>query len=71
MERLSEQEISCLKAIASGQHEVISPCPEPLIQHLESLGLIVFETQWGLPLEMVHSGYQLTSAGWTTLRKEI
>jgi len=69
MKELSNAELDCLRSIAKGYSDVISPCADNVLKHLLSLGLIEQRPKIWLPLEMMRVTYHVTSAGNKYLKK--
>ena len=63
MKELSRAELDCLRNIAAGYSEVISPCADNVLKHLLSLGLIDQSPKVWLPLEMMRVTYDVTRIG--------
>ena len=70
---LSDEEYACLERVAAHAVRQFPPtvlhvCPEPVLHHLESLGLIARVTGPATPLEVRHVEYRATERGRALLR---
>jgi hypothetical protein len=63
MTKLTQLELDCLKKIANGSSTVTSPCADHILKNLLTFGLIEQGPRIWLPIEMIHTEYQLTPAG--------
>lgn len=65
---LTQAEIGCLRRIAQGIHSELSPCADPVLHHLTTLGLIERRPRLYAPLEWSGNVYRVTAAGEWALR---
>ncbi|MBU1191660.1 MAG: hypothetical protein KKA36_01100 [Gammaproteobacteria bacterium] len=63
MKELNNAELDCLRKIAGGYSDVISPCADNVLNRLLSLGLIEQHPKIWLPLEMMRATYHVTRIG--------
>lgn len=63
MKEIGNAELDCLRRIAKGYSNVLSPCAETVLNRLLSMRLIEQQPSTWLPLEMAKSTYHLTSIG--------
>jgi len=63
MKDLDEAELACLRKIARGRTDGISPCAAHILGHLMEAGLVERAPHIWLPVQLVRISYRLTAAG--------
>lgn len=63
MKELNEHELECLRKIATGKTDFISPCATHILEQLVKAGLVERAPHIWLPAQVIRMSYRLTSAG--------
>ncbi|HUT42008.1 MAG TPA: hypothetical protein VM011_11765 [Gammaproteobacteria bacterium] len=63
MKELNEHELECLRKIAKGKTELISPCATNILERLITAGLVERAPHIWLPAQVIRMSYRLTPAG--------
>jgi len=63
VKELNEHELECLRKIAKGNTDLISPCATHILEQLIKAELVERAPHIWLPVQVVRMSYRLTTAG--------